>query len=407
MLLQEKFGIATEELFVNTSAHEFYFELGNIYKFLELPEKIIRIEQFNSSASRSYYANALERSVADLETLKHLLSKKQQARGYNEKTLFVYREAEEMLLKRTGEPLSVALLKDLHQLVSGEVNKSTNDFDLFTIQYHKLPESLSPIAEVELNELFAFVNTNRELDPLSLSWILHFELLRIQPYNSDAPVLTRLLHYFWLSKHNLTVDGLLALEHELYLNRHHYFELQQTLGEANAACFNQYIRFGTLIFMQNLERIKLMLRHYFRKQVEYDDATPRQRNMMNFVFERGYKLKLFHEGTLNKRQELIMYIIHHKGFCSTKELTEEFGCNRKTIQRDFTDLLTFNLVRTIGNGSSLRYAVSIKENYNEQMAAFMPEFLRKANAHPAQANASEQEPLFATNPAAENEEQSA
>ena len=261
--------------------------------------------------------------------------------------------------------------------------------------------------EAELNELFTFVNTNRELDPLSLSWILHFELLRIRPYNSDAPVLTRLLHYFWLSKHNLTVDGLLTLEHELYLNRHRYFELQQTVGETNAACFNQYIRFGEQIFTQNLERMKLMLRHYFRKQVEYDDATPRQRNMMNFVFERGYKLKLFHEGTLNKRQELIMYIIHHKGFCSTKELTEEFGCNRKTIQRDFTDLLNYNLVRTIGNGSSLRYAVSIKENYNEQMAAFMPEFLRKANAHPAQANASEQEPLFATNPAPENEEQAA
>lgn len=398
MLLQEKFGIATEELNIITTAHEFYFELGNIYKFLELPEKIIRIEQFNSSASRSYYANALERSVADLETLKHLLSKKQQAKGYNEKTLFVYREAEEMLLKRAGEDLSVGLLKDLHQLVSGEVNKTTNDFDLFTIQYHKLPETLSSVAEAELGELFAFINSNRELDPLSLSWILHFELLRIQPYNSDAPVLARLLHYFWLSKHQLTLDGLLTLEHELYLNRHRYFDLQQIKSEYPAELFNQYIGFGQDIFLQNLERIKLMLRHYFRKQVEYEDATPRQRNMMNFVFERGYKLTLFQERTLNKRQELIMYIIHHKGFCSTKELTEEFGCNRKTIQRDFTDLLNFNLVRTIGNGSSLRYAVSIKENYNEQMATFMPEFMRKANAHPAQANSAEQESLFAESP---------
>jgi len=41
------------------------------------------------------------------------------------------------------------------------------------------------------------------------------------------------------------------------------------------------------------------------------------------------------------------------------------------------------MVRTIGNGSSLRYAVSIKENYNQEMASFMPDFLRKANEHPS------------------------
>jgi hypothetical protein len=52
----------------------------------------------------------------------------------------------------------------------------------------------------------------------------------------------------------------------------------------------------TPLFIQNLERLKVMLRHYFRKQVEYDDATPRQRNMMNFVFERGYRLNLFQRG---------------------------------------------------------------------------------------------------------------
>ena len=383
MQLHEKFGISIEDLCERTRAHELYFELGNIYRFLELPEKIIRIEQFNSSASRSYYANALERSVADLETLKHLLTKKQQAKGYNEKTLFVYREAEELLLKRSSEKLSLSLLKDLHQLVIGEVNKSTNDFDLFTIQYHKLPEALTPLMEAELNELFEFINHNTELDPLSLSWVLHFELLRIQPFNSDAPVLARLLHYFWLNKHDLTLDGMLTLEQEIYHHRHRYFELQQQPYDEQGMLLNEYIEFGHTLFIQNLERLKVMLRHYFRKQVEYDDATPRQRNMMNFVFERGYKLNLFHEGTLNKRQELIMYIIHHKGFCSTKELTEEFGCNRKTIQRDFTDLLNYNMVRTIGNGSSLRYAVSIKENYNQEMASFMPDFLRKANEHPS------------------------
>ena len=396
MLLEEKLGIQTDQLPDGAPLLSRLFELGNVYRFLELPEKVIRIEQFNSSASRAYYANALERSVADLETLKNILNKKATARGYNEKSLYVYREAEEFLLKQQDRPLSVSLLEDLHKQFSSTVNKSTEDFDLFTIQYHKLPEDLSPSVRGELEELFALVNASQETDPVALSWLLHFELLRIKPFGTDAPILARLLQYFWLTHHKLTVEGLLTLEHELLLNRHTYFALQ--LDEPlTAERLNSIIEFGYQVFDQNLGRIRHMLRNYFRKQVEYEDASPRQRNMMNYVFENGYKLNLYSQGVLNKRQELIMYIIQHKGVVSTKELTEEFGCNRKTIQRDFTDLLQLSLVRTIGNGSSLRYAVSLKNNTSNPYLEFLPDFIRRQqeaqSCPPADDNMQEQNPV--------------
>ncbi len=376
MLLEEKLGIPIALLKTDTKLHEFYFELGNIFRFLELPDKVVRIEQFNASASRSYYANALERSIADLETLKNILSKKAQAKGFNEKTLYIYREAEEYLIKKRDEPLCVDLLVQLHKLISSTVNRSTEDFDLFTIQYHKLPESLTQMEEAQLAEVFDMVQNETELDPIATSWILHFEILRIKPFGSDAPILARLMQNFWLAKHSLNMDGLLTLEHELFLNRSRYFELREQ-EEFSIENIKSKIEFGNEIFHNNLVRVKQVLRQYFRKQVEYDDANPRQRNIMNYVFEHGYKLKLYSHGLLNKRQELIMYIIHHKGFVSTKELTEEFGCNRKTIQRDFNDLLKMNMVRTIGNGSSLRYSVSIKAaSGNEELNDFMPPFLK-------------------------------
>jgi DeoR/GlpR family transcriptional regulator of sugar metabolism len=98
---------------------------------------------------------------------------------------------------------------------------------------------------------------------------------------------------------------------------------------------------------------------------------------MNYVFERGYKLKEIDDSILNKRQKLIMYIIQHRGFISTKELVNEFDCNRKTIQRDFQLLLDLNLVKSIGAGAGLRYSINLHENGNPQLEKYQADFVHQ------------------------------
>jgi predicted HTH transcriptional regulator len=124
------------------------------------------------------------------------------------------------------------------------------------------------------------------------------------------------------------------------------------------------------LFGNQVDRLKQLLRSYFRKQVDFEKLNARQKNIMNFVFERGYRLKDMDASILNNRQKLIMYIIQNRGFISTKELVNEFECNRKTIQRDFSVLTDNNLVKVIGRGAGLRYAVNLTERKNEGLLKY-------------------------------------
>ena len=134
--------------------------------------------------------------------------------------------------------------------------------------------------------------------------------------------------------------------------------------------------FGLELQRAQLNRIKLLLKSYFRKQIDFDKLNPRQKNIMNFVFERGYKLKEIDDAILNKRQKLIMYIVQHKGFVSTKDLVNEFDCNRKTIQRDFILLLEMGFVKSIGAGAGLRYCVNLNEKENPLFLDYQAAFVR-------------------------------
>src|SRR5690606_12935187 len=95
-------------------------------------------------------------------------------------------------------------------------------------------------------------------------------------------------------------------------------------------------------------------------QIEFEDLTPRQRNMVNFFFDEGFLFEKQDISQLNERQQKIMDLVYENHLVSTKDLSLIFRCNRKTIQRDFNELQETQLVRQMGNGADLRYTVNIK-----------------------------------------------
>ena len=201
--------------------------------------------------------------------------------------------------------------------------------------------------------------------------MLHFKLMSLNIFEELKPKVACLLQYFWLSKKQMDLFGLLSLEHELYINKNEYLQLTKS-DEVN---LNEQLIFGLRMHLDQLTKIKDLLRTFFRKQVDFEKLNPRQKNIMNYVFERGYKLKEIDENVLNKRQKLIMYIVQHRGFISTKELVNEFDCNRKTIQRDFALLLELGLVRSIGAGAGLRYCINLHEKTNPQLETYQADFV--------------------------------
>ena len=181
----------------------------------------------------------------------------------------------------------------------------------------------------------------------------------------------------------MDLNGLLSLEHELYIKKNEYLayfpENKNTESPVQEQSLNEQIAFGLSLHANQLTRMYQLLQSYFRKQIDYEKLNPRQKNIMNFVFQSGYKLKEIDDSILNKRQKLIMYIIQHRGFVSTKELVSEFECNRKTIQRDFVHLLELNLVKIIGMGSALKYSLNLDNYKQDPINQYQSEYLKNSD----------------------------
>ncbi len=355
-------------------------ELVKILDFIDLPENIRDIEQKNSAILRNYYANALDHNLLDIKTVKYIVNGNIKPRGTAELAVEQYAKAESWLDTQLEQPLSLNMISQLQKLLITDIYTHHESFNLFNANSLKVPERLSVSSELELEALFDFMNSDTEHHPVQLSWVLHFRLLSIQMFTEAKSKIASLLQYFWLKKKGYALTGLLSLEHELYLEKNRYLNFisdnnSQTHAESND--LNEHIAFGMELHDSHLNRLKQLLRTYYRKQVEFEKLNARQKNIMNYVFEFGYKLKEMDETILNKRQKLIMYIVQNKGFISTKELVNEFECNRKTIQRDFAVLTELNLVRVIGQGAGLRYAVNLHHEKHPVMEKYQADFLKQ------------------------------
>ncbi|MFI5220885.1 MAG: HTH domain-containing protein [Bacteroidia bacterium] len=381
MLLIHKYEplFAVEEKHFDIIRH--HEELLKIMDFIDLPEKILNAEQQNSAILRNYYANAIDHNQLDLKTVKYIYHQNIRAKGLSEKSAEQFGKAETWLGAQLNEPLSIGMIFHLQKLLISDVYNNREDINLFTSHKLKVPEKLAYASEMEIESLFDFLNNDTDFHPIHQSWILHFRLLGLQIFSEAKSKMASLLQHFWLRKKGYDLKNLLCLDQEIFQHRNEYrsftFENDPKPNPRQQEDMNGAFRFGMKRYGEHLLRLKNLLKSYYRKQVEFERLNVRQKNVMNFVFENGYKLKEIDDSVLNKRQKLIMYFIQNKGFISTKDLVTEFDCNRKTIQRDFTLLTDLKLVRVIGQGAGLRYSVNISDDINPEMKKYRPEFLKE------------------------------
>lgn len=370
MILTNRYEPTLQLTAVHHQACMLHDELVKIFEFIDLPESIKQIEEQNGIILRAYYANALAHNIIDIKTVKYIVSGNIKPKGINERAIEQYIKAEQYLDSVIQEPISITILYQLQKLLILDLYNNREDVNLFSANNTRVPERLSPTAEMELESLFEFMNFDSEFDPIAQSWILHARLLNMRLFSEGTTKIASLLQYFWLKKKGLNAFGFLSLEHELYLNKNEYqcFFDEKSVDYCND--MQQLFDFGMELYGNQLDRLKQLLRSYFRKQVDFEKLNARQKNIMNFVFERGYRLKDIDDSILNHRQKLIMYIIQNRGFISTKELVNEFECNRKTIQRDFVTLSDNNLVKVIGKGAGLRYAVNLTERKHDSLQKY-------------------------------------
>jgi len=381
MILINKYEpiISIDEAFLQCVQEQ--VELSKIFEFIDLPEGIRNIEKVNSAILRNYYANALDNNLLDIKSVKYLVNKNLRASNLAERGVEQYQKAEQFISEQLHEDLSIGLLGQLQKIIIDDLYQNNNEINLFSSQSSRLPERLSMESEIELESLFEFLNNDTEFHPILQSWILHFRIMSMPLFSESKSKFASLMQWFWLRKNKMDMHGLICLEHEIYINKLTYDQIINNAIQGEENALNEQITFGLQLQQMQLGRLKDLLRNYFRQQVDFDKLNPRQKNIMNYVFERGYKLKEIDDSILNKRQKLIMYIVQHRGFISTKELVNEFDCNRKTIQRDFQLLLDLGLVKSIGAGAGLRYCINLQEKGNPVMEKYQADFIQQKSTN--------------------------
>ncbi|TNE79034.1 MAG: DeoR family transcriptional regulator [Bacteroidetes bacterium] len=200
------------------------------------------------------------------------------------------------------------------------------------------------------------------------SILVHFLILNALPAEPHYSVLARTAQQFYLAMGKADAAGSIFLN-SAWLNRQQqYKRIVDQLKFKDTQQFMESDLSGMLNFaieamLESLESANLRLRNLYQEKIEFDEFTPRQRNMVNYFFDEGFRLRM-PKGKVqqNDRHVQIMEFIYEHHFASTKDLSLIYRLNRKTIQRDFNELMEMGLVRSMGNGAALRYTVPIRNN---------------------------------------------
>jgi hypothetical protein len=375
MILLTRFEPSVQLVSADFKVLRQYDELVKIYDFVELPDSIKKIERLNSKILRNYYANALDHNLLDIKTVKYIVSGNIRPKGLAERSIEQYNKAEEWLSQQVNETIGISTLYHLQKLLILDLYNHHTENNLFNQTRMRSAEKINALTEHDLEQFFEFLNTDQEWHPVVQAMLLHHKIMHAKLFSEANSKIAQLLCNYWLEKKGYNMDGLLSIEHEWYICKNDYYSVFSDENNEQRS-----IEVGIQVFGEHLKRVKLLLRTYFRKQVDFEKHNPRLKNIMNYVFERGFRLKEIDDKVLNNRQKLMMYIIQHKGFIATKELINEFNCNRKTIQRDFSALIEHNLVKTVGQGAGLKYAVNIEENKHNDLKAYQADFLKESTS---------------------------
>lgn len=204
-------------------------------------------------------------------------------------------------------------------------------------------------------------------DVFTQSIIIRLVIEVLQPFKSFPLSYPAHLQSVFLESKKKHLNGLLYVNQESLLRKKETQELLQpfvgiTVGQLKETDLSQLLQHGYDSIENSLHRTNELLRQLFRKKNKYAEKEPRMRNLQNFLFDSGIECLEPHIGEFNERQQQIIKYLFTKRYLGTKELTLDFRCDRKTIQRDFAKLLSTEVVRSIGNGSALKYCINLKTN---------------------------------------------
>lgn len=359
-------------------AVEEYLRLVKIYNFIQLSGDMITEERLNSALFRVHYATALEGIDYTFEHVRDIVNHTKEPLEIFEQEIYGYHQAELFLFNRVDKPLDVYMINDMQRLFFAFPG-GTKTLDLFTSQIYEFRGvDLSKIYESGLASFAEWLEADEQFHPLIQAFMLHGFLLAQGPFGAANAKIARILQFYWLMKHNMTLGGLLITEKDIYATRNQYLREQELLKKAFSVDpsghthidFSSFVQYQLDIYTQNLNYLSERLRNHFRNRAGFDKLSAPLKNVVNYLFECGSELTPALPENMNERQTMVLRELYRNGIVQTKDLFDKYEVNRKTIQRDFAEFEEMGLVVVSGEGRGLKYTVPVQGAFPEKLRKF-------------------------------------
>lgn len=277
----------------------------------------------------------------------------QKANTYAEKRLDSFelmhlKKCHEILLRDTRNEKYGGILRNVSD------NKSSGNYEL--------PEN------EQLSDLTLFIlkqmKSKKAMHPLIKSWTMYLLFDIVQPFMSFNQALSLTISNQLLSQEGFHFNGLYVWEKQMMhdWNTHQSIKLNSLFPvnskerlESDATAFFENC---AGLCLESLAEVEDTVIDEVKASVGYAKMSPHQKNSFNYLFDYGFKQYYNAIDSLNERQQSILRDVTLNRNVTTKQMVMEYRCDRKTIQRDFADLMDMGIIAQEGKTKTIIYHLS-------------------------------------------------
>ena len=188
-----------------------------------------------------------------------------------------------------------------------------------------------------VSEFLDWLNSNkiREVSPVILAGIVHYEIARIHPFIDGNGRTARLMATLVLYKSGFDHRRFFALDDFYDENRQAYYDALKTV-QASKGDITKWLEYFTEGVLFSIDKVKDF--------IEKIGLTPK--------IEEGERIEL------TQKQIKILERIKEKGKVSNKDLRDMFGITRQAILKEISKLIDAKLIELVGKGRNAYYKIS-------------------------------------------------
>lgn len=175
----------------------------------------------------------------------------------------------------------------------------------------------------------------REVNPVILAGIIHYEIARIHPFIDGNGRTARLMAALVLYKSGFDHRRFFALDDFYDENRSAYYAALKT-AQTDKGDITRWLEYFTDGVLYSIDKVK--------EFIEKIGLTPK--------IEDGERIEL------TQKQIKILERIKERGKVSNKELRDMFGITRQAMLKEISKLVDAKLIELVGKGRSAYYKIS-------------------------------------------------